>query len=462
MKLKLGQVADWIHAEGDFSTELEATGYSIDSRTLSDGDLFFAVRGERMDGHDYVESALKAGAIAAVVSRSWEAPDEPERVNPCKLLWVPENGPPPNAEDNVLVALQRLAHSVRNAWGKRVIGITGSAGKTTTKEAVASVLSSRFNVLKSAGNLNNHFGVPLQLLRLEPEHEVAVIEMGMNHAGEIAALCAIAEPDWGVVSNVAAVHLEFFADGIDGIARAKKELVDALPSDGRAFLNADDPRVLAMGEALGNRAIFYGVSPAAQVRATDIHDAGLDGVHFDAVVPDQRAPIALKLFGRHNVHNALAAIAVGVHSGMSLDECAAAIARLRPTEKRGSLLEWRGVRIINDSYNSNPAALDAMVDALLAMPVGDGGRRIVVAGEMLELGPAGPELHRTCGERMRSSGVDQVIGVRGLAAEFGGLFFESPQQPGEWLARELRPGDVVLLQASPGVKLEVALESLIP
>jgi UDP-N-acetylmuramoyl-tripeptide--D-alanyl-D-alanine ligase len=462
MKLKLGQIADWIHAEGDFSTEFEATGYSIDSRTLGSGDLFFAVRGERMDGHDYVEAALKAGAIAAVVSRSWEAPDEPERVDPCRLLWVPENGPPPNAEDNVLVAMQRLAHRVRMAWGKRVIGITGSAGKTTTKEAVATVLSSQFSVLKSAGNLNNHFGVPLQLLRLEPEHEVAVIEMGMNHAGEIAALCAIAKPNWGVISNVGPVHLEFFADGIEGIARAKRELIDALPLDGLAFLNADDARVRAMGEGLGERAVLYGVEVGAEFSAEDVIDGGMEGVKFTVATRHERAQVALKLLGRHNVHNALAAIAVGYCSQMRLSQCAHALEQLRPTEKRGSIIEWRGARIINDCYNSNPAALDAMVDALMAMPVGAGNRRIVVAGEMLELGPSGPELHRACGERMRASGVDKVVGVRGLAREFGGVFFDSPKEAGDWLARELRPGDVVLLKASRGVKLEDALESLVP
>jgi UDP-N-acetylmuramoyl-tripeptide--D-alanyl-D-alanine ligase len=461
MKLKLGQIADWIHAEGDFSTELEATGYSIDSRTIGSGDLFFAVRGERMDGHDYVEAALKAGAVAAVVSRSWEAPDEPERVDPCRLLWVPENGPPPNAEDNVLVAMQRLAHSVRLAWGKRVIGVTGSAGKTTTKEAVATVLSARFNVLKSAGNLNNHFGVPLQLLRLDEAHEVAVIEMGMNHAGEIAALCAIAQPNWGVVSNVGPVHLEFFADGIDGIARAKKELVDALPRDGLAFLNADDPRVRAMGDGLGERAVKYGIAYGAEFWAEDVVEAGLEGVNFTVANGHERAPVSLKLLGRHNVHNALAAIAVGVCSGMTLRDCAVALGALRPSDKRGSVIEWRGARIVNDCYNSNPAALGAMVDALMAMPVAACGRRIVVAGEMLELGPAGPELHRVCGERMRASGVDFVVGVRGLAKEFGGIFCDSPKQAGEWLASELRPGDMVLLKASRGVKLEVALESLV-
>ena len=460
MKLKLGQVADWIHAEGDFITEAEAVGYSIDSRTIGAGELFFAVRGERMDGHDYVEDALANGAVAAVVSRSWEPPDEVERIDPCKLLWVPENGPPPNQEDNVLGALQTLAHHVRKAWGKRVIGITGSAGKTTTKEAVATVLAAKCNVLRSAGNLNNHFGVPLQLLRLEPDHQVAVIEMGMNHAGEIAALAAIAEPDWGVVSNVAAVHLEFFPEGIAGIAAAKKELVDALPADGLAFLNADDERVAAMGRGLGEGAVMYGLAPLADVRAEDIREAGLDGVHFIAVAGSERAPVRLRMLGRHNVYNALAAIAVGLRSGITLSECAEAVAELRATEKRGSIIEWNGARIINDSYNSNPAALDAMVDALAATPVEPGGRRIVIAGEMLELGPEGEALHRACGDHMRRKGMDVILGVRGLAEAIGGTFFAAPQDAGQWMSENLKAGDVVLLKASRGVRLEGALAAL--
>ena len=448
MKLKLGQIADWIHADGDFDTNAEAVGYSIDSRTIGVGELFFAVTGERMDGHDYVEAALKNGAIAAVVSRHWMAPGD---MQPGRLLWVPET------EDCVLHAMQTLAHHVRLAWGKRVIGVTGSAGKTTTKEMVATVLASKFQVLKSAGNLNNHFGVPLQLLRLEPHHEVAVIEMGMNHANEIAALAKIAEPNWGVVSNVAAVHLEFFADGIDGIAKAKKELIDALPQNGLAFLNADDERVAAMGRGLGERAVMYGLTASAEVRAEEVEDAGVDGVRFVIAHADERVPVALHMLGRHNVRNALAAIAVGLRSGMSLAECAAAVGEMRATEKRGAIVEWRGVKIVNDCYNSNPAALDAMVDALMAMPA---KRHIVVAGEMLELGPGGPALHKACGARMREQGVDAVIGVRGLAEEFGGIFFATPKDAGEWLSRELKEGDVVLLKASRGVKLEGALEVL--
>ena len=249
MKLTLGQVADWIHAEGNFRTHSEALGYSIDSRTIAAGELFFAVRGEKLDGHDYVEAALANGAVAAVVSMRWLAP---AGLQASQLLRVPDHD-----GCGVLDSLQRLSHAVRRSWGKRVIGITGSAGKTTTKDAVAQVLSAKFRVLKSQGNLNNGFGLPLQLLRLESEHDVAVIEMGMNHAGEIAALARIAEPDWAVVSNVAPVHLEFFADGIAGIARAKYELIEALPPEGIAILNCDDEHVRRFGESLGDRAVFY-------------------------------------------------------------------------------------------------------------------------------------------------------------------------------------------------------------
>jgi UDP-N-acetylmuramoyl-tripeptide--D-alanyl-D-alanine ligase len=461
VKLTLGQVADWIHAEGDFPTDAVATGYSIDSRTIAAGELFFAVRGERFDGHDFVEAALANGAVAAVVSMRWL---EPAGMDLSRLLRVPDHD-----AEGVLMALQKLALAVRRSWGKRVVAITGSAGKTTTKDAVAQVLSARFHVLKSQGNLNNGFGLPLQLLRLEAKHEVAVIEMGMNHAGEIAALARIAEPDWAVVSNVAPVHLEYFADGIAGIARAKYELIEALPPDGIAVLNCDDERVARFGVGMGDRAVFYGTGERADVRAVGIAEIGAEGVVFTVTAHGERASVQLHMLGRHNVHNALAAIAVGLRSGMSLAECAAALGELRAGDKRGEVSEWRGATVINDSYNSNPRALDAMVDALLAMPVANEGRHIVVAGEMLELGTEGEALHRACGQRMAARGVDVVVGVRGLAkglvedAAQGGanaLFVATPEDAGVWLKANLRPGDAVLLKASRGVRLERALASL--
>ena len=454
MKLTLGAIADWIHADGEFDTSAEALGYAIDSRTIGASELFFAVRGERLDGHEYVQAALSNGALAAVVSNRWVVPAE---VDASKLLKVAEG------DDCVLRALQQLAHAVRKSWGGRVIGVTGSAGKTTTKDAVAQVLSARFKVLKSAGNLNNGFGLPLQLLKLEPEHEIAVIEMGMNHAGEIAALAKIAAPDWAVVSNVGPVHLEFFADGLAGIAKAKYELIEALPENGIAVLNFDDPYVASFGRGLGGRAMFYGMGEGADVRAVRIAETGLEGVAFTVAAGDARAEVQLKLLGRHNVLNALAAIAVGLRSGMTLEECAAEIGKLRAGDKRGEVIHFRGATLINDCYNSNPRALDAMVDALMAM---SGERRVVVAGEMLELGSEAEALHAACGRRMAERGVDVVLGVRGdaealAAAAFAGgveaAFVAGAAEAGAWLWKNVRAGDVVLLKGSRGVGLEKAL-----
>ena len=467
MKLTLGQIADWMHAEGDFPEDSIAQGYSIDTRTIAAGELFFAVKGERLDGHDYVETALVNGALAAVVSQRWLAPAS---VDAAKLMRVPDHD-----GCGVLDSLQKLARAVRRRWGRRVIGVTGSVGKTTTKEAVAQVLSARFNVLKSQGNLNNAFGLPLQLLKLEPEHEIAVMEMGMNHAGEITALAKIAEPDWAVVTNVAPVHLEHFADGIDGIARAKYELVQALSPDGIAILNCDDEHVAKFGAGMGERAVFYGLGECARVRGSSIVEAGADGIEFTAseTIQDDGgfievgSRVHLHFLGRHNVHNALAAIGAGFAAGIPIAESALALNELRPGDKRGEIVDWHGAKIINDCYNSNPKALDAMVDALLAMPTK--GRHIVVAGEMLELGPEGKALHRTCGRRMESHGVDIIVGVRGLAGALvegakksgaNAIFVETPEEAGAWLRENLRAGDAVLLKASRGVRLERALTVL--
>jgi UDP-N-acetylmuramoyl-tripeptide--D-alanyl-D-alanine ligase len=454
--LTLGQVADWIHAEGDFDASQMAVGYSIDSRTIGEGELFFAVRGERMDGHDFVEAALANGAIGAVVSMRWLAP---AIVDEKKLLRIPDSD-----SDCVLNSMQQLANRVRRVWGGRVIGVTGSAGKTTTKECTATVLSKKFDVLKTAGNLNNHFGVPLQLLRLEPQHEVVVLEMGMNHAGEITSLAKIAEPNWAVVSNVAPVHLEFFPDGLAGIARAKFELVASLPSDGYAILNGDDERVAAFARGLGERALLYGTVPRAYVRADEIREGGLDGTRFVLVVEQLRRNVHVHLIGHHNVLNVLAAISVGLLSDIDIDTCCAAVEEMRPTEKRGRVLEVRGARLIDDTYNSNPKALVSMVEALRQTSA---VRRLVVAGEMLELGPDGPALHRAVGEQM--AGVDAVIGVRGLASEIvegarslgvSAEFVESPGEAAVWLEQNLRKGDVVLLKGSRGVHLERTIEAL--
>src|SRR5271170_3741020 len=275
MKLSFERIGHWIGAEVPARPQDagSATGYSIDSRTVAQGELFFAVRGERFDGHDFVDAALARGAGAAVTSKGKLA-GLPESVRDGNLLVV---------EDDPLAALQRLAAAVRRHWGGRVVGVTGSAGKTTTKEAVAAVLAARFRVLKSEGNLNNAFGLPLQLLRLEPGDEVAVIEMGMSHAGEIAALARIAAPNWGVVTNVGWAHAENFPDGISGIARAKYELIEGLPTDGVAFLNSGDPYVSQFGRDFLGKSIFYGSGPFADPHAEDVVELGPEGSRFRVV-----------------------------------------------------------------------------------------------------------------------------------------------------------------------------------
>jgi UDP-N-acetylmuramoyl-tripeptide--D-alanyl-D-alanine ligase len=460
MKLQLQDIAGYMGAElrpreGD-SLQQPATGYSIDTRTLSPGDLFFAVRGERYDAHDFVAGALDRGARAAVVART-KVTELLDLAHTHTLLIV----------DEPLIALQTLAAAVRRHWNKRVIGITGSAGKTTTKEAVAAVLGARFAVLKSQGNLNNEFGMPLQLLKLEPEHEMAVIEMGMSHAGEIAALARIAHPDWGVVTNVGSAHAQNFPDSVAGIARAKYELVQSLPVSGVAILNCDDPYVGQFGRDFHGRSIYFGMGPCADPRASNIEELGAEGMRFLVTAGETQATVNLPLLGRHNIWNAMAAIAAGLEAGIPLAECAAAAGELRPPDKRGEVLRIGEATVINDCYNSNPEALKSMIATLAAMPA---KRRILVAGEMLELGPESIALHRECGRAAAEAGIDLVVGVRGNAQyivegarEAGALaiFLPLPLEAGEWLKAELRPGDAALLKASRGVGLEQALRLLL-
>ncbi len=431
-----------------------ARGYSIDSRTVAPGELFFAVRGARFDGHDFVAAALLRGAVAAVVSKARVA-SLPDAALALPLLV---------AEDS-LEALQSLGAHVRRQWGRRLVAITGSAGKTTTKEAVAAALSAKFNVLKSQGNLNNAYGLPLQLLRLEKEHEYAVVEMGMNHLGEIAALARMAAPDWGVVTNVGAAHIENFAEGQAGIARAKFELVAALPSSGVAFLNCDDAYVSQFGRNFLGRAVYFGTGPCADPQIVSaVEDA--DGLHVSFRAGERTGNFTLHLLGAHNAMNAAAALAVAMEAGVDADAAVSALSTLTAGDKRGQVFEIAGATILNDSYNSNPEALRSMIRTLETRL---GRRRILVAGEMLELGAQGPALHTECGHAAAEAGLDFVVAVQGNAAHLaaaacaGGvpaLFLPDADAAGQWLRQNLREGDVVLVKGSRGVHLERAIEAL--
>jgi UDP-N-acetylmuramoyl-tripeptide--D-alanyl-D-alanine ligase len=461
MKLTLAEAAIGagavLEAPASFANAgaLKVTGYSIDSRTVGEGDLFFAVRGERLDGHDYVAGALARGAVAAVVSRA-RAASLPDEVLAAPLLI---------AEDP-LAALQSLAGHVRRQWGRRVVAITGSAGKTTTKEAVAAALEAKFTVLKSQGNLNNGFGLPLQLLRLEPEHEIAVIEMGMNHAGEIAALARIAAPDWGVVTNVGTAHIENFSEGQAGIARAKFELVAALPAMGIAFLNCVDPYVSQFGRDFPGRVVYFGEGPCADPQIVSLRE-DIAGLHVSYRAGEREGTFTMKLLGQHNATNAVAGLAVALEAGVDLDAAIAKLELLTAGDKRGQILEIAGAEILNDSYNSNPEALRSMIRTLAARPVKS--RRILIAGEMLEQGEHGPELHTACGAAAVEAGIDIVVGVQGNALHLatascsGGvasLFLSDAEAAGRWLADNIAPGDVVLVKGSRGVHLERAIELL--
>jgi UDP-N-acetylmuramoyl-tripeptide--D-alanyl-D-alanine ligase len=444
----------------------EPSGYSIDSRTLRAGELFFAVRGEVHDGHRFVGEALRNGAIAAVVDNRFIAAGD-------HSIQCSSGGSGHNRliqVNDTIVALQALASRVIGFWDGCAIAITGSSGKTSTKDMTAAVLSKTGRTVKSAGNLNNAFGLPLSVLQMESngsrssDFEYAVLEMGMNHKGEIERLAQIAPPEIGVVTNVGAVHLEFFPS-IDAIADAKSELVLGVEPGGVAVLNADDHRVARMASLRSDiQTRTFGITMKADVMASEIEGGGIGGTRFVLTTPQGERSVRLAMAGRHNLYNALAAAAVAEVCDAPLTQIAEALSECVGSRMRGELLRFRkGFTVIDDSYNSNPSALEALVETMAAS---EGGRRIVAAGEMLELGDSGPALHRESGRRVAAQGVDLLIGVRGLAAEMvagareagmketQALFVEDPEEAAELLASTASEGDLILVKGSRGVRME--------
>ena len=447
-------------------------GVSIDSRAVARGQLFVAIRGPRHDGHDFVAAALQGGAEAAIVA-SERLSGYPSEIR-ARLFAVPDT----------LAALQELAKAVRRAWGRRIAAVTGSVGKTTTKEILAALLGAKFRVLKSEGNLNNEYGLPLTLLRLDPGDEAAVVELGMSHRGELRRLAEIAEPEVGVVTRVAPVHLEFFAS-IDEIALAKRELIEGLAGpDSVAVLNADDPRVARFSEVAPGRVLTFGCGSAAQFRAEKVRDHGAAGSEFDFIAPGVRARLKLALPGRHSVENALAALAAASVWGVRAKEAEEILSNIKVGEMRGRFLQFAAAfALINDSYNSNPVALAAMVDLLarttlphraddMGEKMGNYRRRILAAGEMLELGPESPNLHREAGRYAASQGIDFVVAVQGNAIQIAngardaGMpasqvhFFADSSAAAAFVAGLVQPGDLVLVKGSRGVKMERIVDAL--
>jgi UDP-N-acetylmuramoyl-tripeptide--D-alanyl-D-alanine ligase len=435
------------------------TGGAVDSRKVGPGDAFFALRGEQTDGHRYLEAAALAQAAALVVSEP--LPDDRlaalARSGEVTIVAVAETS----------AALRAVAAAHRARFAPLVVGITGSLAKTSTKELAATVLAQRYEVLRSAGNENNEIGLPLTLLRLRPEHDAVVLEMGLYTTGEIALLAEIARPSIGVVTAVRGVHLAR-AGTIDAIEAGKRELVEALPPDGWAVLNADDARVAAMAGHTRARVLTYGFAADAQVRAEDVASRGAEGMGFRLVSPAGSDTMDIPTLGRHGVHNAIAAAAVAVAAGLSLAEIARGLERQVPVPHRSQLLRAGGWTILDDSYNASPDAVVAALDLLASLP----GRRLAVLGEMLELGdPAEAEHLRVGGHA--AGVVDRLLVVGEGAAAIAegateaGLDAErvttvaDREEALALLLSELRVGDTILVKASRGAALDVLVDELV-
>ncbi|HET7559846.1 MAG TPA: UDP-N-acetylmuramoyl-tripeptide--D-alanyl-D-alanine ligase [Limnochordia bacterium] len=425
-------------------------GVSIDSRRVRPGDLFVALPGARVDGHDFIPDALQAGAAAVLA-----ASDRLERL---------PAGAPAVAVPDSLVGLQALARAARDRMAARVVGVTGSNGKTSTKDLIYHVLSEAGPVYRTVGNQNTEIGLPLALLAVEPEAWAVVLEMGMRARGEIALLAKLARPEIGVVTNVGPVHLETLGS-VENIARAKAELIEALPPTGTAVLNADDPRVAAMRAHTRARVVDYGIEQPAAVRAVALESDGLTGSRFTLAFDGAQVAVSLPVPGRHQVLNALAAAAVGLTLGLAPEAIAAGLGRASLSGMRWQTENWRGALLINDAYNAGPASMRA---ALATLAEAKAARRIAVLGDMLELGPEAPRYHREVGA-YTAGRADLVVAVGRFGAELAagaraaGVPAEhlaDPAAAGRRLRDLLQATDAVLFKASRGVGLERAIGAL--
>jgi UDP-N-acetylmuramoyl-tripeptide--D-alanyl-D-alanine ligase len=429
-------------------------GIGTDSRTVGAGDLFIALRGPRFDGHTFVPEVLARGAVAAVIERG-------------------QSGSVPGAARievaDTLKALQDLAHAIRRAVDTRVIAITGSAGKTTTKEAIAAFLSTRLRVVKNKGNLNNHIGLPLSLVELRSAPDAAVMELGMNHAGEISTLVAIAEPDVRVWTTVGDAHLGFF-ESPDAIADAKSEILERANGGTLLVCNADDPRIMQRVKDFPGRTVTFGTAGEPAVAARDIRDLGLLGMEARLTTPAGDRALRTSLLGRGNLSNVLAAAAVALEFDISLDQIATSAASLRPADRRGAVKALRdGIVLIDDSYNSSPAALARSLEVVAHTT--SAGRKIAVLGEMLELGAHSVPLHEASGRAAARAGVQRLFTVGGAparamaqAAVQAGMpagavtWFETSHEAAEPIVSALRPGDVVLVKGSRGTRTDIVAD----
>jgi UDP-N-acetylmuramoyl-tripeptide--D-alanyl-D-alanine ligase len=447
-------------------SEREFSGVSIDTRTLIPGELFVAIRGERFDGADFAGAAIEAGAGGVVVERG--------RARGLAL----EKGVRPLAEavvvievDDTVAALQALAQAVRRASGTKVVAITGSAGKTTTKEVTGEFLAARYRVVRNRGNFNNHIGLPLSLIELRQRPEIAVVELGMNHAGEISTLVRVAEPDVRVWTNVGEAHVGFF-HSVDGIADAKAEIFDGATPATVLVANADDDRIAQRLPRFAGRVVTFGIDRQADVRATAVRSRGIDGTDAMVATPSGAFDLSTPLIGRGNLANVLAATAVAIEFDVPLSDVADRAGRLAPASRRGEVLRLANdVTVIDDSYNANPSATRRALDVL--RDATDRSRRVAVLGEMLELGEHAVALHEDVGRDAARAGVDVLIAVGGEparalahAAIAAGMprakviYVATSDEAADVAAALVQHGDLLLVKGSRGVRTDRVVDRL--
>jgi len=432
----------------------EFRGVSIDSRSIKEGELFFPFAGQNCDAHQFILGALSNGAAGSIANKEWEAPNN---FPPDKFLIV---------VDDVLQALQSLAGFYQEYLAPPfVIGITGSNGKTTTKDLIASVTKQKYITLKTQGNYNNEIGVPLTLLGLEKQHQVAVIEMGMRGLGEITELAEIIHPNLGVVTNVGETHLELLGSK-EKIAQAKGELVAALPPSSPVVLNFDDPYVRDMSKMAQGPVLFYGLEEGAKIRGTNIQSQGEMGMNFTLLMDNQSIQVELPLLGLHNVYNALAAAAVGKVLGLSLEVIKRGLESVELTGMRLEIIDNKqGIKIINDTYNASPASMAAALHILEDLSIRRQGKSVAILGNMYELGAEQERAHQEMGELAARLGINNLVTIGNLAAEIAKgavrsgmaeekiLICSSNQEALERIP-PLSKGDTVLVKGSRGMKME--------
>ena len=436
-------------------------GVSINSRTIKEGELFVCIKGENFDGHDFFGDAFRKGAAGIILS---------DTKNLSTGMLGKGESPFVIQSENTLRALQDLASYQRSLFPFRVIAVTGTNGKSTTKEMIASIIETKYKTLKTQGNLNNHIGLPLTLLKREPEHEVGVLEMGMSAAGEIKRLAEIAKPDIGVITNISAGHLGQLKT-IKEVQTAKGELFDSLHKEGTAIVNADDPLVLELAKSLRIKKITYGIKEPADIQASDIQNKGNHGFTFTAKIFDQAIPVKLPQIGYCNIYNALAALATGHSLGITGKEMNLGLKNYQQIPQRNEQIHHEGMTLINDTYNANPQSMREALKTL--KEINTQGKRFFIIGDMLELGPLSESAHHELGQEIARSNIDYLVTVgplASLAAESAKANvrkqlqiekFNTHDGAVNYLLRKVEKGDCLLVKGSRGSKMENVVQEFL-